>query len=99
MDEKDTGDNGEGSGPAGASASHGRRSLELGRREVNVEFLKRFGGITIPGIGRVTLLYKNPLRGSVSIHFQPSTEMLSYLLEENEHVDRKKQRFGERGDD
>ena len=75
--------------------SYGRRSLELGRSQVNIEFLKRFGAITIPGVGRVSLLYRNPIRGKVTAHFTPSEDLLEYLQEENENGDGKEQRIRE----
>lgn len=93
-DEEDHGHRGE---PAGAAEGHGRRSLELGRREINLEFLKRFGAITIPGVGKVSLLYRNPLRGKVTVHFTPSEDLTRYLQEENDN-DGKEQRFGKPDD-
>ena len=84
-----------GGGLEGASQSNGGHSLELGRREINLEFLKRFGAITIPGVGRVSLLYRNPLRGKVTVHFTPNEDLVKYLQEESEHGYGEKQRFGE----
>ena len=86
-----------GGGIESSPQGHGRRSLELGRREINLEFLKRFGAITIPGIGRVSLLYRNPLRGKVTVHFTPNEDLVKYLQEENDD-DGKEQRFGKPDD-
>jgi hypothetical protein len=77
-----------GRGAAESTAQgHGRRSLELGRSEVNVEFLKRFGSLSVPGVGTISLLYRNPVRGKVSVHFDPSDEIIAYLAEENGYGD------------
>lgn len=67
--------------------SYGRRSLELGRGEVNLEFLKRFGMLNVPGVGSISLLYRNPVQGKVSVHFDPSDELIAYLTEENGYGD------------
>ena len=50
---------------------------------MNLEFLKRFGTLNIPGVGDISLLYRNPIRGKVSAHFNPSDDLIAYLAEEN----------------
>lgn len=61
---------------------------------MNLEFLKRFGTLTVPGVGSISLLYRNPLRGTVSVHFDPSDELIQYLAKENNH-DGEEQRTGQ----
>ena len=92
---KNAGPDGQLGEPKSPLEGHGRRSLELGRSEVNLEFLKRFGGIAIPGVGRVSLLYRNPIRGKVTVHFDPSDELIAYLAKENGHGDGKELSIGE----
>ena len=62
---------------------------------MNLEFLKRFGALNIPGVGSVSLLYRNPIRGKVSVHFDPSDELIAYLAKENGYGNGEEQRFGE----
>lgn len=84
---KDATTDGGSSTTQGTTESYGGRSLELGRSEVNLEFLKRFGMLNVPGIGSISLLYRNPVRGNVSVHFDPSDELIAYLTEENGYGD------------
>ena len=64
---------------------------------MNLAFLKHFGGIDIPGVGRVSLLYRNPIRGKVTAHFDPSDELIAYLAKENGHGDGEELSIGESG--
>ena len=86
--------NGNGGGAQGATQGYRGHRLELGRGQVNLEFLKRFGTLNIPGVGEISLLYRNPIRGKVSVHFNPSDDLIAYLAEENGY-DREEFRIGE----
>ena len=59
----------------------------MGRGEINREFLKRFGKISIPGLGCITLLHKNALKSEVSVHFTPDIALYEYIHQENNNGD------------
>ena len=74
------------SAPERPAQSNGGHRLELGRREINLEALCKFGQIELPGVGTISLAYSMFNRGQVSCHFEPSVELTTFIKQENERI-------------
>ena len=62
------------------SSSGGRHCIFLGRGEVNLSYLKKFGNINIEGVGSLELVLRD---GRTIVSFTPSKELYSFLKEHN----------------